>query len=190
MPHGGSRQLLKAKADLLEVIVVGNHVRQSQITHNDAPGLSSDVQKRTLAADLCPYRPPRAKSLIGLHQGRIEIIGDIVEPVGEGLWEAIVSSKSLSGPPWPLPLRLQRLSWITGPPSPLRLRARSLSRRTVCRDRPGAARRTCAAARGLALVWNATSPRFATTRLCGANRAGERSTLKFGRTRIRRAHQN
>ncbi len=39
-------------------------------------------------AELCPYRPPRAGSLIGLHKSHLEISGDIVEPVGESLWEA------------------------------------------------------------------------------------------------------
>ena len=39
-------------------------------------------------AELRPYRPPRAGSLIGLHKGQVEISGDIVEPVGESLWEA------------------------------------------------------------------------------------------------------
>lgn len=32
-------------------------------------------------ADLRPHRSPRAKSLIGLHKGQIEIIGDIVSPI-------------------------------------------------------------------------------------------------------------
>jgi prevent-host-death family protein len=39
-------------------------------------------------AELRPHRLPRAKSLIGLHKGRIEIRGDIVSPVDSGLWEA------------------------------------------------------------------------------------------------------
>jgi antitoxin (DNA-binding transcriptional repressor) of toxin-antitoxin stability system len=39
-------------------------------------------------AELRPYRPPRASSLIGLHEGEIEISGDIVEALGERLWEA------------------------------------------------------------------------------------------------------
>jgi prevent-host-death family protein len=39
-------------------------------------------------AELRPYRPPRAATLIGLHRGQIEISGDIVNPVGESLWEA------------------------------------------------------------------------------------------------------
>ena len=40
-------------------------------------------------AELRPHRGPRAKSLIGLHKGRIKIRGDIVSPVGTELWEAL-----------------------------------------------------------------------------------------------------
>jgi prevent-host-death family protein len=40
-------------------------------------------------AELRPHRPPRAKSLIGLHKGRIAIKGDIISPIGENLWEAL-----------------------------------------------------------------------------------------------------
>lgn len=40
-------------------------------------------------AELRAHRAPRAKSLIGLHKGRIAIRGDIVAPVGARLWEAI-----------------------------------------------------------------------------------------------------
>ncbi len=40
-------------------------------------------------AELRPHRPPRAKSLIGLHKGQIKILGDIISPVGEGLWKAL-----------------------------------------------------------------------------------------------------
>lgn len=40
-------------------------------------------------AELRPHRGPRAKSLIGLRKGRIKIRGDIVSPVGTGLWEAL-----------------------------------------------------------------------------------------------------
>lgn len=40
-------------------------------------------------AELRPHRPPRAKSLIGLNKGRIKILGDIVSPVGTGLWKAL-----------------------------------------------------------------------------------------------------
>lgn len=39
-------------------------------------------------AELKPYRPPRAESLIGLHRGQVEIRGDIVEPIGAELWDA------------------------------------------------------------------------------------------------------
>ena len=39
-------------------------------------------------AELKPYRPPRPPSLIGLHAGRIEILGDLIEPIGKALWEA------------------------------------------------------------------------------------------------------
>jgi prevent-host-death family protein len=39
-------------------------------------------------AELRPHRPPRAKSLIGLHKGKIQIRGDIVSPLGSRLWEA------------------------------------------------------------------------------------------------------
>ena len=39
-------------------------------------------------AELRAHRPPPAKSLIGLHKGRIEIRGDIVSPIGARLWEA------------------------------------------------------------------------------------------------------
>lgn len=40
-------------------------------------------------AELRPHRPPRAKSLIGLHEGQTEILGDIISPVGRGLWNAL-----------------------------------------------------------------------------------------------------
>ena len=39
-------------------------------------------------AELRPHRPPRAKSLIGLHRGKVEIRGDIVSPLGARMWEA------------------------------------------------------------------------------------------------------
>lgn len=39
-------------------------------------------------AELRPHRPPRAKSLIGLHRRAIKISGDIVEPLGPAIWEA------------------------------------------------------------------------------------------------------
>ena len=35
-------------------------------------------------AELRPHRPPRAKSLIGINKGQIEILGDIVSPVAKG----------------------------------------------------------------------------------------------------------
>jgi hypothetical protein len=38
---------------------------------------------------LHPHRPPRAKSLIGLDKGKIEIIGDIVTPLGPKDWNAL-----------------------------------------------------------------------------------------------------
>ena len=40
-------------------------------------------------AELRPHRPPRAKSLIGLHKGQIEVRGDIVSPVASRLWEVM-----------------------------------------------------------------------------------------------------
>lgn len=40
-------------------------------------------------AQLTPHRAPRAKSLIGLHAGRIRVVGDIVSPLGVGDWEAM-----------------------------------------------------------------------------------------------------
>ena len=40
-------------------------------------------------AELRPHRPPRAKSLIGLHKGKIRIPGDIISPLGARLWEAM-----------------------------------------------------------------------------------------------------
>lgn len=39
-------------------------------------------------AELHPHRPPRARSLIGLHRGQVEITGDIVASVDAELWEA------------------------------------------------------------------------------------------------------
>ena len=38
-------------------------------------------------AELRPHRPPRAKSLIGLHKGQVKITGDIVSPIDAELWE-------------------------------------------------------------------------------------------------------
>jgi len=40
-------------------------------------------------AELRPHRPPRARSLIGLHKNQTKIRGDIVSPVGAGLWKAL-----------------------------------------------------------------------------------------------------
>jgi antitoxin (DNA-binding transcriptional repressor) of toxin-antitoxin stability system len=40
-------------------------------------------------AALRPHRPPRAKSLIGLHKDQIEINGDIIAPVSAKMWEAL-----------------------------------------------------------------------------------------------------
>lgn len=40
-------------------------------------------------AELRPHHPPRAKSLIGLHKGQIEILGDIVAPLSTDAWEAL-----------------------------------------------------------------------------------------------------
>ena len=40
-------------------------------------------------AELRPHRPPRVKSPIGLNKGQIKIRGDIVSPIGTGLWDAL-----------------------------------------------------------------------------------------------------
>jgi prevent-host-death family protein len=40
-------------------------------------------------AQLCPHRPPRAPSLIGLHKGQIEVEGDIVSALGSPRWDAL-----------------------------------------------------------------------------------------------------
>jgi prevent-host-death family protein len=40
-------------------------------------------------AELKPHRPPRAKSLIGLHRGQVKILGDIVAPAYQGEWDAL-----------------------------------------------------------------------------------------------------
>lgn len=47
------------------------------------------TKNRKPLAELRPHRPPRAKSLIGLHKGRIRIDRDIVSPLGRGQWEAL-----------------------------------------------------------------------------------------------------
>jgi prevent-host-death family protein len=40
-------------------------------------------------AELRPHRPPRARTLVGLHKGRISIVGDIVSSLGGDRWEAL-----------------------------------------------------------------------------------------------------
>lgn len=40
-------------------------------------------------AELRPHRAVRAKSLIGLHRGKIGIRGDIVSALGPDMWEAL-----------------------------------------------------------------------------------------------------
>ncbi len=40
-------------------------------------------------AELRPHRPPRIKSPLGLHKGQSTILGDIIEPLGKGLWKAL-----------------------------------------------------------------------------------------------------
>jgi prevent-host-death family protein len=40
-------------------------------------------------AELRAHRPPRAKSLIGLHKGKIRVAGDIVSPLGTPQWDAL-----------------------------------------------------------------------------------------------------
>jgi len=40
-------------------------------------------------AELRPHRPPRAKSLIGLHKGQVGVRGDIVSPIDSPPWEAM-----------------------------------------------------------------------------------------------------
>lgn len=40
-------------------------------------------------AELKPHRPPRAKSLIGLHRGQVKILGDIIAPAYQGEWDAL-----------------------------------------------------------------------------------------------------
>lgn len=70
-------QASKFKAQCLALM---DHVAQTgetlTITKNGKP-----------VAELRPHRPPRAKSLIGLHKGQIEITGDIVSPIDAELWE-------------------------------------------------------------------------------------------------------
>jgi prevent-host-death family protein len=40
-------------------------------------------------AELRPHRPPRVQSPFGLHKGQTRILGDIIEPIDTGLWEAL-----------------------------------------------------------------------------------------------------
>lgn len=40
-------------------------------------------------AELRPHRPPRIGSPLGLHKGQSVILGDIVQPLGMGLWKAM-----------------------------------------------------------------------------------------------------
>lgn len=40
-------------------------------------------------AELRAHLPPRAKSPFRLHKGQSEILGDIIEPMDTGLWNAL-----------------------------------------------------------------------------------------------------
>lgn len=40
-------------------------------------------------AEIKPHKPPRAKSLIGLHKGQVKIRGDIIAPAYDGEWDAL-----------------------------------------------------------------------------------------------------
>jgi antitoxin (DNA-binding transcriptional repressor) of toxin-antitoxin stability system len=40
-------------------------------------------------AELKAHQPPRAKSLLGLDRGKIEILGDIIAPAYDGEWDAL-----------------------------------------------------------------------------------------------------
>lgn len=40
-------------------------------------------------AELRPHRPPRVKSPFGLNKGSSVITGDIMEPIGKDLWNAL-----------------------------------------------------------------------------------------------------
>lgn len=40
-------------------------------------------------AELRAHRPPRAKSPFGLHKDTAKILGDIIEPLDTGLWNAL-----------------------------------------------------------------------------------------------------
>jgi hypothetical protein len=70
--------------------------RQSSVSSRPAspPPVAGEVGLRAYSngrpvAELRPHRPPRAKSLIGLHKGQTKILGDIVSPIGAGLWKAL-----------------------------------------------------------------------------------------------------
>jgi antitoxin (DNA-binding transcriptional repressor) of toxin-antitoxin stability system len=39
--------------------------------------------------ELHAHKPPRAKTLLGIHRGRLEILGDIVSPIGVKVWNAL-----------------------------------------------------------------------------------------------------
>jgi antitoxin (DNA-binding transcriptional repressor) of toxin-antitoxin stability system len=40
-------------------------------------------------AELRAHRPPRVASPFGLHKGQSAILGDVVEPLGPGLWKVL-----------------------------------------------------------------------------------------------------
>ena len=40
-------------------------------------------------AELRAHRPPRAKSIRGIHKGQLKILGDIISPVSKSLWKAL-----------------------------------------------------------------------------------------------------
>lgn len=40
-------------------------------------------------AELRPHRPPRIPSPLGLHKGQTVILGDIMEPLDAGAWNAL-----------------------------------------------------------------------------------------------------
>jgi len=64
--------------------------RQPRNENGHCDGRASALRRtRVPRHQHAPHRGPRAKSLIGLHKGRIKIRGDIVSPIGTGLWEAL-----------------------------------------------------------------------------------------------------
>lgn len=72
-------QVSKFKAKCLALLdEVARTGRTIVVTRNGKP-----------VAELRPYRPPRARTLIGLHKGQTTIFGDIVSPIGTGLWRAL-----------------------------------------------------------------------------------------------------